>query len=180
MMNSHVFFFDSMHAAGIVWALFKLVLMCSLHLYVNNLQSMPNVDCGSPCITCMVIVGIWVTNALIMLLNLAHLGSPLATMSPRVGLDTTLTLPNVSMGATASVKLSNDFNAFEQTLRHQTRPGFSIGTSHRVPCVHCAPFVCSCHVSYLLSAFCSCFLWIIALPTSDGSTFFIRVYCIEY
>ena len=41
-------------------------------------------------------MGIWVTNALIML-PLALLGSSLATMSPRVGLDTTLTLPHVSM-----------------------------------------------------------------------------------
>ena len=39
--------------------------------------------------------------------ELAHLGSSLATMLPRVGLDTTLTLLNVSMGATASVKLWN-------------------------------------------------------------------------
>ena len=110
----------------------------------------------------MVLVGISVTNALIMLLPLALLGSSLATMSPRVGLDTTLTLPNVSMSATASVKFLNDFSTFEQTLRHHTRTGFSTGTSHRVPCVLCAPCVCSCHVSHLLSAFCFCFLWIIA------------------
>ena len=67
-----------------------------------------------------------------------------------------------------------------QTLRHHTRTGFSIGTSHRVPCVHWPPYVCSRHVSHLLSAFRFCFLWIIAFPPSDGSTFFIRVYCIEY
>ena len=115
-----------------------------------------------------------------MLLPLALLGSSLATMSPRVGLDTTLTLPNVSMSATASVKFLNDFCTFGQTLRHHTRTGFTIGASHRVPCVHCAPYVCSCHMSHLLSAFCFSFLWIIAFPTSDGSTFFIRVYCIEY
>ena len=89
-----------------------------------------------------------------MLLPLALLGSSLATMSPRVGFDTTLTPPNVSMSATASVKLLNDFSTFEQTLLHHTRTGFSIGSSHRVPCVQCAPYVCSCHLSHLLSAFC--------------------------
>ena len=101
--------------------------------------------------TCMVIVGIWVTNALIMLLLL---GSSLATMSPRAGFDTTLTPLNVSMGATVSVKLLNDFSTFEQTLRHHTRKGFSIGSFHRVHCVLCGPHVCSCHVTHLLSAFC--------------------------
>ena len=75
---------------------------------------------------------------------------------------------------------TNNFSTFEQTLRHHTRTRFNIGTSHRVLGVQCAPHVCSCHVSHLLSAFCFCFLWIIAFPTSDGSTFFIRVYCIEY
>ena len=53
-------------------ALFKLVLMCSLHLHINDLSYMSNVDCGSPCNTCMVIVGFGVTNALTMLLHLAH------------------------------------------------------------------------------------------------------------
>ena len=126
-----------------------------------------------------VIVEIWVTNALIMLLHLAFFGSSLATTSPRVGLDTTLTLPNVSKSATVSVKFLNDSSTFEQKLRYHTRTGFSIGISHRVPCVLCSPYVCYCHVSHLLSSFCLFSLWIV-FPTSGGPTFFIRVYCIEY
>ena len=60
---------------------------------------------------------------------------------------------------TASVKLLNDCSTFEQTPSHYTKTGFSIDSSHRVPCVQCAPYVCSCHVFHLLSAFCFCFLW---------------------
>ena len=72
-----------------------------------------------------------------------------------------------SMDATASVKLLNDFSTFEQTLRQHTKTGFSIGSSHRVPCVQCAHYVCYCLVFHLLSAFLFCFLWIVAFPTSD-------------
>ena len=68
----------------------------------------------------------------------------------------------------------------QQTLRYHTRTGFSIGFSHRVSCVLCALYVCSCLVSHLLSAIRFCLLWIIAFPTSDGSTLFICVYCNEY
>ena len=46
---------------------------------------MSNADCGSPCSMCMVIVGIWVTNALTMPLHLAHLGSSLAITSSHAG-----------------------------------------------------------------------------------------------
>ena len=115
-----------------------------------------------------------------MLLPLALMGLSLATMSPRVGFDAPLTLMDVSMGSTISVRHLNDFNTFEQTLRHHTKTGLNIGSSHRVPGVQCASFVRYFYVSHLLSAFCFCFLWIIAFPTSDGSNFFIRVYCNEY
>ena len=168
-----------MHAAGICLGTIQARTHVQLALACPTVYDSCS-DYDLPCSMCMVIVGIWVTNALIMLLPLAFLGSSLATMSPSVGFDTTLTPLNVSMGATASVKLLNDFSTVEQTLRHHTRTGFSIGSSHRVLCVQCAPFVCSCLVSHSLSAFYFCSLWIIAFPTSDASTFFIRVYCIEY
>ena len=48
----------------------------------------------------MVIVDIWVTNALIMLLPLALIGLSLATMSPRVGFGTPLTLMDDSINET--------------------------------------------------------------------------------
>ena len=119
---------------------------------------MLNIGCGSPCNTRVVIVKIWVTNAPITLLPVVLLGSSLATTSPRVGFVTTLTLLNVSMGTTASVKLFNDFNAFVQTLRLYNRTEFSIGTFHPVPCVQGPPYVCSLQVLHLLSASFFCFL----------------------
>ena len=73
------------------------------------------------CILCMVMVGIWVTNAPIMLLPLALLGSSLAIMSPRAGSVTTLTPQSVSMTVTTSAKLLNDYNSFEPMLRRHTR-----------------------------------------------------------
>ena len=64
------------------------------------------------------------------------------------------------------------------TTFHQDR--VSVGSSHRVVCVQCAPYVCSCHVFHLLSVFVFvCLLWIIAFPTTYGLTFFIPVYCTE-
>ena len=69
-----------------------------------------------------------------------------------------------SMVATVSVKHLNDFSIFGQTLLLFIRTENSIGS----------------HGSHLLSAFCFCFRWFIAFPTSDGSNFFIRVYCIEH
>ena len=67
--------------------------------------------------------------------------SSLATVSLRVGFGTTL------------VRHLNDFSTFQQTLLHFTRTEFSIDTSHRVLCVQCAPYVCSCHVQPFVSAF---------------------------
>ena len=155
---------------------------------MGTIQARTHVQLALACLQSMIrvqhrlrftMLGNWVTSALIMLQLLAPMGLPLATMSLRVGLDTPSTL-DVSMNATASVKLWNDFNTFEQRLRHHTRPGFSIGFSHRVSCVHCAPFVCSRHVSHLLSAVLFLLPLIIAFPTNDGSNLIIRVYRIEY
>ena len=100
--------------------------------------------------------------------------------SRRVGFGTLSTLMVVSMGATVSVKLLNDFSTFGQTLLLFIRTEFRIGNLHRVLYVQCVPHVCSCHGSHLLSAFCCCFRWFNVFPTSDGSNFFIRVYCIEH
>ena len=65
---------------------------------------------------------------------------------------------DVSMGATVSVKHLNDFSTFGQTLLLFIRTEFSIGNFHRVLCVQCVPYMCSCHGSHLLSAFCLCFV----------------------
>ena len=86
-------------------------------------------------------VGIWVTNALTMLLPLAHLGSSLAIMSPHAGFVTTLTPQSVLMAVTPSAKLLNDYNTFEQMLGRRTWTEFSISTSHRVLWARCAPHV---------------------------------------
>ena len=101
-------------------------------------------------------------------------------MLPHPGFVIFLTLPYVSMGATASVKLLNDCSTFEQMKRRYTETGFSSGSSHRVPCVQCALFVCLCLVFHLLSALLFCFLWIITISTSDGLSTLIHVYRIEY
>ena len=74
------------------WAQSKLVHTCSWRLHVNSLSSVPNVGCGSPCSTCMVIVELWVMNVLIMPLHLAHLDSSLTTTLPHAGFIITFTL----------------------------------------------------------------------------------------
>ena len=136
--------------------------------------------CALPCNTCMVIVAIWVTNAPITLLPLALMGLSLDDMSPRVGFGPLSTLMDVSMGAAISVKHLNDFSTIGQTLILCIKTEFSIGNFQSVLCVQCVPYMCSCHESHMLSAFCICFRWFSLLSTSDGPNFFIRVYRIEY
>ena len=104
---------------------------------------------------CLVTVELWVTNAPIMLLPLALLGSSLAIMSSHVGFVTTLTLLSILMAATTSARLLNEYNTFEQMLRCSTRTELSIGTSHRVLCARCAPHVVHRVVAFVsLSGFC--------------------------
>ena len=105
---------------------------------------------------CLVTVGIWLTNALIMLLPLALLGSSLAIMSPRVGFVTTLT-PQYVLMAVTSARLLNDYNTIEQMLRRYTRTEFSIGTSHRVLCARCAPHVICRFVDFFCASQVSAF-----------------------
>ena len=173
-------FYDSMHAAGIC---------------LGTIQARTHVQLALACRQSMIRAqrrlrftiqhvyahgGNLVTNARIILLPLALTGLSLATTSPRVGFGTPLTLTGVSMGTTISVKHLNHFSTSRQTLLPFIRKEFSIGTFPRVPCVMCVPHACYCHGSHLLSAFCFCFLWFIAFPTSGGSNFFIRVYCFEH
>ena len=107
-----------------------------------------------PCNMCIVKVEICGTNALTTLLPLAQLGSSRAIISAQAGFIVTMTLLYVSMGATASVKLLNDCSTFEQTPRHYTKTGFSIGSLHRDPCVQCAFFrVLVSRFSLVLSSF---------------------------
>ena len=104
---------------------------------------------------CLVTVEIWVTNAPIMLLSLALLGSSLVMMSSHVGFVTTLTPLSVLMAVTTSARLLNVYNTFEQMLRRSTRTEFIIGTSHRVLCARCAPHVIHRFVAFVsLSGFC--------------------------
>ena len=173
-------FFDSMHAAGI--CLGTIQARTHVQLALACQQSMIRVQ-HRPRLTMQHVYGHsgnLGTNALTTPLPLAHLGSSRAMMPPHARFVVTLTLLYVSMSATASVKHLNDCSTFEQTLRRHTKTGFSIGSIHRVPCVQCALFVCSCHVFHLLSARLFCFLWIITLSTSDGPSIFIHVYRIEY
>ena len=106
--------------------------------------------------TCVVTVEIWVTNAPIMLLPLALLGSPLARLSSRVGYITTLTPQYVSAAVTSSARLLNVYNTFEQMLRPSTRTEFSNGTSHRVLCARCAPRVIHRFVAFCGSQVSAC------------------------
>ena len=85
-----------------------------------------------------------------MLLPLAHLGSSQAMMSPHAGFVVTLKPLYVSMGATTSVRLLNDCNTFEQTLRHHTRTGFSIGL-HIVFLVFSALLTCALFLCFTCS-----------------------------
>ena len=48
----------------------------------------------------------------------------------------------------------NGHHCISETLQHFIRTVFSIDSSHRVLCVQCATYVCSCHVPHLPSAFC--------------------------
>ena len=87
-------------------------------------------------------VEIWVTNAPIMLLPLALMGSSLATMSPHVGFGTLLTLMDVSIGATISANHLTDFRTFGQTLLLSIWTEFSIGNFFCVFFVFSALLTC--------------------------------------
>ena len=107
--------------------------------------------------------GNWVTNALTMLLPLAHFGSSLATTWPRAGFVTTLTHLYVLMAVTTSVRSWTGYNTFEQMQRRLTWTGFSIGSSHRSHCVlvHVTRVIVLCFsCSQVFSLGC--------FPTSDG------------
>ena len=163
-----MYFFDSMHAAGIC---------------LGTIQARTHVQLALACQQSMIRVQHRLRFTMQHVYgHSGNLGNESADhgSSPRVGFRTPLTLMDVSMGTTVSVKHLNDFSAFGQTLLLFIKTEFSIGFSHRVQCVQCVSYVCSCHESHLLSAFCFCFLWFIAFRTSDGSIFFIRVYCIEH
>ena len=100
-------------------------------------------------------------------------------MSPRAEFITTLTLLYVLMAVATSARSWNDCNTFEQMQRCDTRTGFSIGSSHRVLCVLCAPHVMYRYVIFFvalrfLHSLNCCF------PRRYGPSLFIRVYCIEY
>ena len=155
-----------------VWAQSKLVHMCSSRWHVNS-----NIGYGSPCNTCMVMVGISVTNVLTMPLHLAHSDSPLATTLPRAGFIITLTLLCVLMAVTTSARSWNDCSTFEQMQRHFLKIGVSVGFYCRVHCTVCA-FVWP----VVVCVFCSqLFPFRFLLPQSrDGQSLFIRFHRTKY
>ena len=82
------------------------------------------------------------------------------------------------MAVTASARSWNDRNTFEQVQRRCTRTMFSVVFFSSGSLCPCALHVNYRLVFFLLSGFCS--LWVVAFPTSDGPTPFIRVYRIEH
>ena len=130
--NSHVFFYDSTHAAGICLGTIQarthvqLALACqqSMIRVQNRLRfTMKHVyghsgHLGNECADHAA--------------SLGTCGLSLATMSPRVGFGAPLTLMDVSMGSTISVRHLNDFSTFGQTLLLFIRTEFSIGSCHQV------------------------------------------------
>ena len=134
-------FFGSVHAAGKCLGTIQARTHEQLALACQQSMIRAQHRLRLTCNMCLVTVVIGATNAPIMLLPLALWVSSPDTMSPRVGVVTTLTPLYVSMGATASARLLNDYSTIEQMLRRYIGTEFSIGTSHRVLCARCAPHV---------------------------------------
>ena len=125
-MNSRVFFTILCMLLVFVWALFKLVLMCSLHLHANIPRihaqrrlrlTMQHVyghsgNLGNECAD-----------------HAAALGTLSLTTLPHAGLVIILTLLYVLMAVTTSARSWNDYSTFEQMRRQGLAMVFLIGST---------------------------------------------------
>ena len=153
LMNSHVFLIIPCMLLAFVWARFKSAHMCSWRSRVNSLRFVFSTDYDLPCNTCTVTVGIWATNAPIMLLPLALLGlicsHNVTSGWVRHNFDT-----SVCFEGHHSIREILERLQHIRSKHCNISPGRSLALtlSHRVLCVQCAPFTCYCHVSRLISA----------------------------
>ena len=146
MMSSRVFITILGMLLVFVWALFKLVLMCSLHLHVNNLLIHAQRKLFGHS-------GNWVTNALTIAAALGTFGSSLTHTLPHAGLVITFDASDVLMAVTTSARSWNDCSTFERMQRRLTRTGIGDGFFSSGPPCPCALHVSYSHVFLLLSGF---------------------------
>ena len=160
MMSSRAFITILCMLLECAWARSKPAHMCSWRLHVHNLWSVSNVDCGSPCNTCMVTVVILVMNVLTMPLHSGPWALPQTTTLPPVGF-------TINFDASASFDSCHNITEILERLQRIRTDAVSLSPNRSLNCVHhrvhracCAShvpsgrFVFSCSQPFSLLGFC--------------------------